>query len=74
VDLVPPDCDAAGNQRLGDSKTGQDMAGRPTSSYYKPSTTDLSLPELRFCAHGVWRAMFNRIPNAVRLRIVELPP
>ena len=74
VDLVSSGCHAGGDQRLGDGEPGQDVAGRPTSRHYEPPTTDPLWPKLQFCTHGVWRAMFSKIPNAVRLRMVELPP
>ena len=74
MDLVSSGGRAGGDQRLGDGKSGQDVARRPASRHYEPATADPLWPELRFCTHGVWRAMFSRMPNAVRLKMVELPP
>ena len=74
MDLVSSGCHAGGDKRLGDGEPGQDVAGRPASRHYKPPTTDPLWPKFWFWTHGVWRAIFSKIPNAVRLRMVELPP
>ena len=74
VDL-PGSCDDTPfDQGVGHGQSGQDVSGRPaTGDHYSPADRPVD-PICPPSVHRDCRATFRRIPKAVRVSTIELPP